>query len=91
MSRKEFAAAVRLDPDHAEKVSRLRASHPGGLMTDEEIKAVVAKYIIGNHESDNADCLHEMDEWQTGEESEQDDLNKGYDFYRTARVTVTWE
>lgn len=59
-------------------------------MTEDEIKAIVAKYIISNHESDNADCLHEMDEWQTGEESEQDDLNRAYDFYRSAKVTVSW-
>ena len=60
-------------------------------MTDEQIKEAVRKYIISQHESDNADCLHELDEWQTGEESEQDDLNKGYDFYRRAKVTVTFD
>lgn len=60
-------------------------------MTDEEIKAVVTRYIISGHESDNADCLHEMDEWQTGEESELDDLSKAYNFYRSAKVTVTWD
>lgn len=59
-------------------------------MTDPEIQEIVRKYILDGYESDNADCLHEMDAWQTGEESEQDDLNKGYEFYRSAKVTVTW-
>ena len=59
-------------------------------MTDEEIKNAVAAYIIGGHESDNADCLHERDEWQDDTEDAQDDLKRAYEFYRTARVTVTW-
>jgi hypothetical protein len=60
-------------------------------MTDKEIKAAVAWYIIGGHVADNADCLHELDEFQDDSESAQDDLKKAYGFYRTAKVTVTWE
>jgi len=60
-------------------------------MTDEEIKEVVRKYILGGHESDNADCLHEMDAFDRDDEEGQDDLQRAYDLYRKAVVTVTWE
>ncbi len=57
-------------------------------MTDEEIKNTVAAYIIGGHESDNADCLHEMDVLQ--DDGEQDTLKRAYEFYSTATATATW-
>ena len=60
-------------------------------MTDDEIKAVVAKYIIDGYEDDNADCLHEMDEFDPDQETAQEDLKRAYELYRAAKVTVTWE
>ena len=61
-------------------------------MTDEEIKAVVTRYIIDGHESDNADCLHEMGEFYLDENDETaaDDMKRAYEFYNRANVTVTF-
>jgi hypothetical protein len=56
-------------------------------VTDEQIKAAVRKYIIYMYEDDNADCLHEMDEF---DEHTAADLFRAYEFYQTAKVTVTW-
>jgi hypothetical protein len=65
----------------------------GWLMTDDEIKATVTKYIVAGFESDNADGLHEMDEWWKEEDYEQNriDLEKGYKLFRKAHVTVTFD
>jgi hypothetical protein len=61
-------------------------------MTDEEIKALVRKYIIDDYESDNADGLHEMDEFYLPMGTEIDGtLDRAYKFYLSAKVTVTWE
>lgn len=61
-------------------------------MTDDEIKTVVHDYIINCFESDNADCLHEMDEWEPYlSQSDDGPLMKAYEFYRRAKVTVTFE
>lgn len=61
-------------------------------MTDDEIKAVVAKYIIYGYEDDNADCLHEMDEFYASPDVDPDEaLKRAYEFYRSAKVTVTWD
>lgn len=57
-------------------------------MTDDEIKAIVAEYIISGHESDNADCLHEMDEFY--EDPGRVNIQRAYGFYRSAKVSVTW-
>lgn len=59
-------------------------------MTDDEIKEIVRDYIISGYESDNADCLHENDAWYK-EPFNTEYLQRGYDFYRKAKVTVTWE
>jgi hypothetical protein len=65
----------------------------GWLMTNDEIKATVTKYIVNGVESDNADGLHEMDEWWKEEDYEQNriDLEKGYKLFRKAQVTVTFD
>jgi len=61
-------------------------------MTDDEIKAVVHKYIMDCFESDNADGLHEMDEWLPSlNESDDGPLKRGYEWYKRAKVTVTFE
>ena len=62
-------------------------------MTDDEIKAVVTRYIIGAFESDNADCLHEMDEFYLDENDETaaNDVKRAYNFYNKAVVTVDFE
>jgi hypothetical protein len=61
-------------------------------VTDQEIKTIVRKYIIAMYESDNADCLHEMDEFWGEDDEEQalGALDRAYELYRTATVTVTW-
>ena len=56
-------------------------------MTEEEIKKLVVDYIISGHESDNADCLHEKEEF----DDHPDDLNRAYELYRKAILTVWWE
>ena len=60
-------------------------------MKEEEIKQVVVDYITDGVEADNADSLHERDEWyqHIGQDSETD-LKKAYAFYRKAKVTVTF-
>lgn len=61
-------------------------------MTDDEIKALVTKYIVEGFEDDNADCLHEMDEWEPYlSRSDDEPLNRAYEFYNRATVTVTFE
>ena len=55
-------------------------------MNDDQIKDIIRDYIIGGHESDNADCLHERDELENPE-----DLQRAYALYRTAVVRVSWE
>ena len=60
-------------------------------VTDEQIREVVRKYILDGHESDNADCMHEMDEFSADSEDIQQDLKRAYEIYRAAIVTVTWE
>ena len=61
-------------------------------MTDEQVKAVVAKYIVSGYEDDNADCLHERDEFYNDPGDDPDEiLKRAYRFYRTAKVTVTWD
>jgi hypothetical protein len=62
-------------------------------MTDNEIKATVTEYIVNCFESDNADGLHEMDEWWKEEDYEQNriDLEKGYKLFRKARISVVFD
>jgi hypothetical protein len=61
-------------------------------MTDDEIKAIVLKYIEDCFESDNADGLHEMDEWYASiDDDPQELLKKGYALFRKATVTVTFD
>jgi hypothetical protein len=60
-------------------------------VTDEQIKAIVAKYIIDGYEDDNADCLHERDEFYNDPGEDPDEIMKrAYVFYRSANVSVTW-
>lgn len=56
------------------------------MLTDAKIKDLVAQYIINGYEDDNADCLHEVDEF-----IDSDDLARAYQFYRKAIVTVTFQ
>ena len=56
------------------------------LLTEEQIKTLVARYIINGYEDDNADCLHEVDEFV-----DSDDLARAYQLYRKAIVTVTFQ
>jgi hypothetical protein len=61
-------------------------------VTDDEIRDMVTRYITGLYESDNADCLHEMEEFDkipTDEEFEET-YQKAMAFYRQAIVTVTY-
>lgn len=68
-------------------------------MTDDQIKAVVLKYIMDCFESDNADGLHEMDEFDELFDYLPDgssintpaELKRAYELFRTAKVTVTFE
>ena len=61
-------------------------------MTDDQIKGIVADYISGMYEDDNADCLHEMDEFYTTIDDDPDELLKrAYAFYRSARVHISWD
>jgi hypothetical protein len=68
-------------------------------MTDDEIKAIVTKYIVEGFEDDNADCLHEMDEFDALFDYLPDgsvtdtppDFKRAYEFYLRAKVTVTFE
>jgi hypothetical protein len=70
-----------------EDIDRALSEDP---MTDSEIKDVVRKYILSNHESGNADGLHEMDAFWSAEASEND-MARAYELYQAARVSVTWE
>ena len=62
-------------------------------MTDEQLRAVVERYIIGLFESDNADCLNEMDEFyfEENDETAYNDMKRAYEFYRKANVTVEFD
>jgi|SRR5579872_601185 len=60
-------------------------------MDDARLKKIVAKYILDGHEDDNADCLHEMDEFYESDEDPGKLLERAYGFYRTAKVTVRWD
>ena len=59
-------------------------------MTDEQIKAAVLKYITDCFESDNADGLHEMDEFYT-DSFNQADYDKALTLYRRAKVIVMFD
>jgi hypothetical protein len=60
-------------------------------MTDDEIRDVVTRYITGLYETDNADCLHEMEEFdKIPDEEFEETYQKAMAFYRQATVTVTY-
>lgn len=62
-------------------------------MTDDEIKIVVTRYITGCIESDAADCLHEMDEFDDPDLSDEqfgELLTRANAIYRQAEITVTY-
>lgn len=61
-------------------------------MTDEEIKLVVCEYITVCFDSDNADGLHEMDEFYYPDGDFDDTAYlKALKIYRKAKVTVTFD
>ncbi len=61
-------------------------------MTEERIKEIVHKYIMDCFESDNADGLHELDDWGDFDDDEtRKALNAGYYWFRWANVTVTFD
>lgn len=61
-------------------------------MTDDTLKAIVRKYILDGILSDNADCLHEMDELYANIDDDPDEiLKRAYALFRKAKVTVTFD
>ena len=46
-------------------------------MTEERIKEIVRKYIMNCFLSDNADCLHELDDWYVSIDDDPGELLKG--------------
>lgn len=62
-------------------------------MTDDEIRDVVEKYILDLYRCDNADCLHEMDQFDIpgmSDEEFEELIDRALAFYRQATVTVTF-
>ncbi len=61
-------------------------------MTDDEIRDVVTRYIMGCHDSDNADSLHEREEFDriSADDEFEETYQRALVIYRQAKVTVTY-